>query len=119
MYLFIATIFIAELIIALAIIHYIIKADKYVLELNDKVVDLQPVIHKTLVAVNEFVITFGEKMENLFEFVQKKRNQYISRITKTLILYLLLFVFKGRCKRAAMLCQGLVLAKDYWDGLSA
>lgn len=119
MYLFIATIFIAELIIALTIVFYIIKADKFVLEYDNKLLNVRPKIQIGLLTVREFTLMLAEKTSSLFDFARKKRNEYILGAVKTVLIYLMLFLFKGKCKRAAALCQGIVLAKDFWESVSA
>ena len=119
MFLLIATIFIAELIIALTLISYILKADNYVIELDKQVVSVKPQIKAGLSGVREGVRIFKEKQGLFFEYVEKKRNQYIMKGVTTVLVYLLLFILKGRCKRAAAICNGLLLAKDVWDNISA
>lgn len=119
MFLFIATIFIAELIIALTLIAYIVKADKAVKSLQKDVIALKPQIKAGLEGVREGIHTVKEKQDWFFDFVRKKRNQYLVNSVKMILVYTLLFIFRGRCKKAAAICQGILIAKDVWDSVSA
>ena len=119
MFLFIATIFIAEIIIAITLISYIVKADYAVADLRKRVIAIKPQIKAGLTGVREGVNTVKEKQGLFVEYVEKKRNQYMMKALTTVLIYLLLFILKGRCKRAASICNGLLLAKDVWDNISA
>ena len=119
MFLFIATIFIAEIIIAITLNSYIVKADNAVVGVRKSVIALKPQIKAGLSGVRDGVHTVKEKQGLFFEYIEKKRNQYIIKAVTTVLMYLLLFILKGRCKRAASICNGLLLAKDVWDNISA
>lgn len=119
MFLFIATIFIAELIITLTLIAYIVKADKAVKMLQKDVISLKPQIKTALLQFRQGVSGIKEKQELLFELVERKRNQYLINIVKAVLIYLLLFIIKGRCKKAASICNAILLVKDVWDSVSA
>lgn len=119
MFLFIATIFIAELIIALTLIAYIVKADRAVKSLHKEAVALKPQIKAGLLGIREGVHIVKEKQSWLFEVIRQKRNQYVISAIKTVLVYLLLIIIKGRCKKAAAVCQTLLVVKDVWDSISA
>lgn len=119
MFLFIATIFIAELIIALTLISYIFKADKAVQDLRKEIISRKPQIKAGLLGVKEGIHLIREKQVHLFEIVKQKRNQYLISLAKMILVYLLLFIIKGKCKKAASICQGILLVKDVWDSISA
>lgn len=119
MFLFIATIFIAELIIALTLITYILKADKAVQDLRKEIIFRKPQIKAVLLGVREGIHIVREKQGLLFEIVKQKRNQYLISLAKMILVYLLLFIIKGKCKKAASICQGILLVKDVWDSVSA
>lgn len=119
MFLFIATIFIAELIIALTLISYIFKADKAVQDLRKEIISRKPQIKAGLLGVREGIHLVREKQVHLFEIIKQKRNQYLISLAKMIFVYLLLFIIKGKCKKAASICQGILLVKDVWDSISA
>lgn len=118
MYLFIATIFIAELIIAATFIFMIVKADRKVRELDNRVIEFKPVLKDYLKGFKKAVINFQNNVESFFSFIRKKRNQFTSKIIITVVMYAFLIFFKGRFKKAAAVFQTLVLLKDYWDELT-
>ena len=101
MFLFIATIFIAELIIALTLITYILKADKAVQDLRKEIIFRKPQIKAGLLGVREGIHIVREKQGLLFEIVKQKRNQYLISISKMILEYLLFFIIKVKCKKAA------------------
>lgn len=117
MYLFIATIFIAELIIASTIISKIVQADKWVCKFNEKVSQCRPDIHQCALFIKETVTCAKELVETITTVIKKKQEEFRLRVIKTLIIYALLLVMKSRFKKLATFCQYLVFAKDYWDGL--
>lgn len=117
MYLFIATIFIAELIIASTIISKIVQADKWVCKFNEKVSLCRPEIKNGINTIKDTVSCAKELVENFTTLIRKKQQEFRLRVIKTLIIYALLVVMKSRFKKLATFCQYLVFAKDYWDGL--
>ena len=117
MFLFIAIIFIAELIIAATLILFIVKADRAVVSLHRQAVAVRPQIKAVLEGVKAGIKEVNEKQEIVINYLRKKRNQWIVNMAKTIIVYLLLFLFKGKCKKAASICQGLLLVKDVWDSI--
>ncbi len=119
MFLFIAIIFIAEIIIALTLVSYIVKADNAVIKLKSDIISLRPQIKAGLEGLKDCIHIVKEKQLCFFEYLEKKRNQYIINIVKSIMVYALLFLLKGKCKKAASICNGILLAKDIWDGISA
>ena len=119
MFLFIATIFIAEMIITLTLIAYIIKADKAVLQVKSNLTKALPDIKTALNGVKSGVHILKEKRLWLFAYIEMKRNQYLFKAIKTILIYTLLFFLRGRCKKAASVCNGILLVKDILDGISA
>ncbi len=117
MFLFIATIFIAELIIAVTLILYIVRADRAVLKLNEQVEEYKPQIKAALEGIKEGIREINDKQEIVVEYLRKKRDQWLFKMLQTVLIYLLLFLFRGKCKKAASICQGLLLAKDVWDSI--
>ena len=90
---FFTIIFIAELIIAGWIISAILKADKCVCEVNQKVLDFQPVLKEQ---INQFQIAVNTVLlwvDYFAAFVTKKKEECISVCSKniiTTVLYLFL-----------------------------
>ncbi len=117
MYLFIATIFIAELIIAAFVIILILTADVKVCELNNKVSDFIPVIETSLKSFHDAVVNLQNTYNSILKFIAKKRKQLIKKIVTAALIYMLLIFCKGRFKKSAMIFQTLVLVKDYIDEL--
>lgn len=119
MYFFIAIIFIAELIIASTLISNIMKADKFVRNLNDKVAENRPKIEKFIFCFKDCVGCVKSSFEAATSFLKCKQREFKMRIVKMLIIYALLLVMKSKFKKLASVCKYLVWAKDYWDVLLA
>ncbi len=119
MYLFIAIIFIAELIIASSLISNIVKADKYVCAIDKKVTQSHPKTEKALFCFRESVRCLKSCFEASTEFLKCKQRELKMRIIKTLIIYALLLVIKSKYKKLAKAAKFIVFAKDYWDALLA
>lgn len=117
MYLFIAIIFIAELIIAATIISNINKADRFVCRISEKVSLSRPQTQKALLCFKECVICVQNSFEAATGFLKKKQHEFKMRIIKAIIIYALLIIMKSRFKKLATICQYLVFTKDCWDGL--
>ena len=115
MYLFIATIFIAEIIIALTLIALIVKADRFVLEMNQNVSIAALKIRIALLQLEEFVVVFGEKTALFFDFVRKKR----VKILNTLLFSFILFILRSKCKKISRICKGVNIAKSLIDSFLA
>ncbi len=119
MFLFIATIFIAELIIAGTLIVNILKADKAVKALNSELVGQKPQIKAILSGIREGIHEVKEKQSYFFDLIKKKREQYLINSLKLILTYLLLHFIKSRYKKASAICNGILLIKDVWDSVSA
>ena len=94
MYLFIAIIFIAELIIACTIINCIIKADRAVLKLNQCVTAFNPLAKICMQYARCLVSAFSRSFSNFVAYVEKKREQIIFKTILIIAIYSLLFIFK-------------------------
>ena len=119
MFLFIATIFIAELIIVWTVISKIVQADKAVKKLQKEIVALKPQLEKALVGARGGIHLVKEKKDSFFDILNKKRNRYIAGAVVTGALYLAIFVFKHKSRRIVQICQGALFVKEVWDRLSA
>jgi|GEM_PF-1222838 len=115
MYLFIATIFIAQLIIAGAVSAFIIKADKKVCIINDKVVKFMPALEVNLREAYDVVRNLKKTLYTILCIVDRKKQLFKLKLIKTFILYAVLICCKGRFKRAASVFNMLVLIKEYTD----
>lgn len=119
MFLFIATIFIAELIIVWTLISNIVKADKAIKKLHKDVVALRPQLSKVLVGFRGGIHIAKEKKDKFIEVVNKKSNRYIASILISGALYLALFIVRRKSKKVAQVVQSLLIAKEVWDGFLA
>lgn len=119
MYFFIAIIFIAELIIALHIISYIVKADKYVCRLNEQVKEWHPQIEAYLFYIKDCVSCAKSCVEAAISFIRCKRQEIVNRIIKSLLIYFLLVIMEKKFKKLSPAVKYIVFAKDYWDSISA
>lgn len=113
MYLFIAIIFTAELIIALTIISWIIKADKKIETYNKKLMKIRPCFEKIIKEVNFCINSFGEYYDCVINSLKKRQRQFHINLIKNIIMYLALFTLKGRYKKAAAFLQFAILFRDY------
>lgn len=119
MYLFIAIIFIAELIIALHVVFYVIKADKYVCSLNEKVKECHPQIKECLFSLKDAVSCAKNCVQAAINFIICKRQEFAERIIKTILIYILLLILEKKFKKLSPVVKYVVFAKDYWDSISA
>lgn len=119
MYLFIAIIFTAELIIAWTLVSNIRKADKYVCALSDKIIQNHVQTEKALFCFRDSVKCIKECFEASTEFLKCKQHEFKMKIIKTLLIYALLLIIKTKYKRLAKAAKFIVFAKDYWDALLA
>lgn len=115
MYLFIAIIFIAELIITITLITYIVKADKAVKKYNTAVMNSRGNFEKIIKDFNFCVTSFGEYYNGMIRSVKKKQRQFQINLLKNVAMYLSLFLLKGKYKRVAAFLQFAVLFHDYWQ----
>ena len=115
MYVFIATIFIAELIIAGTIIFLILKFDKKAQEFNIQASISGKELIKTTKEVKEILITAQGVIENVTSYISKKKNEFRQKLINLAMIYAILVVFKLRFKRAATVFQYALLAKEVWD----
>lgn len=119
MSLFIAIIFIAELIIVWTVVSHIVRADKYVCALNEKITQSRPKIESGLSCFKECVKCLKSTIEGARDFIECKKKEIRSRIIKALIIYALLLVMRTKFKKLAAACKFLVKAKDLWGALLA
>ncbi|MDR1168318.1 MAG: hypothetical protein LBK53_05445 [Heliobacteriaceae bacterium] len=115
MYLFIAAIFTAELIIAGALISFIVKADRKICTLNNQVTAFIPAFEDGLRKFYNIVHNLKGTLCSLFCLLQKKKNMYRFKLIKILVWYVILIFCKGKYKRAAVFFHLLVTAREFLD----
>ena len=94
MYIFIAIIFIAELIIALQLILLITKLDRKVCDLNECVTAFNPLAKTCMEYVRCMTSQFCTKVAKSIEFVKKQREKIVIKTIISVSIYSLLFIFK-------------------------
>lgn len=114
MYLFIAIILIAELIIATNIICLINKVDKKVLAFNEKLCIARPEICNYLKKFKDGVEKFVVGVHTLVKFGKKQRQKYTITMIQNLLIYLLLLSLKGKKKKYASVVRLAMSLGDYW-----
>lgn len=98
--LFFTIIFIAELIIAFWIISIILKCDKAVLDANQKVIALRPVIKSRINDVKMLINTAFLGIDYFAQFIEKKKNAVINALSKNIIIAVLFIVLNTGGKKA-------------------
>ncbi len=114
MYVFIATIFIAELIIAGFIIYMTLKLRKKINNFNEQVLKNQKITIATVKEFHEILRTAQNIMNKTVDFVSKKKKELRSKLLNLAIIYALLIFFKVKFKRAASILQYALLLRDFW-----
>lgn len=109
---FIAIIFIAELIIALNLVALIVKADKKVREYNVCVNAFNPLAEIALKYARCKVSEFNKSFGCVFEFIKKKKEQVIFKTVFMVSIYVLLIVFKIKMKKASKIYKLISVMRD-------
>lgn len=112
MYIFITIIFIAELIIALTVIGWIVKADKKVRYYNDCVDAFNPLAETVLQYARCKVSEFNKSFGCVFEFIKKKKEQVIFKTIFMVSIYLILILFKLKMKKASKIYKLIAVMRD-------
>ncbi|MCI1272985.1 MAG: hypothetical protein LKG27_00935 [Clostridiaceae bacterium] len=113
MYLLITIVFIAELIIALTLILSIVKADRYVTEMNTKIITGKNTAAVILVDIKKVVLNLRTGVNTLIDLIKRKKREYSLKVMQTVILYALMIFCKGKYKKAAIVFQLMVAINDY------
>lgn len=103
--LFFATFFIAELIIALAIINKLQKANKCVNALNESVCAYKDKIRSSFADIRRLLDTFNKEFARFKGLIKQKRHEYLYTILKTVVAYCGIFLLKGKYKKAILAYQ--------------
>lgn len=112
--LFFITFFIAELIIAMAVIIKIYQFNKYVNDLNSIVLSSQEPLRTLFVDFRVLFEYFNINFNKLRELITQKREEYILKVLKTTIFYTVFFFLKGKYKKAILAYQ---VFKEIFDGI--
>ncbi len=101
MYLFIATIFIAELIIAVTVINFIAKVDNKVCELNCCVEAFNPLAKICLQYTRCLATNFRANFDKVIKFIKHKKEQLFNKLIILIGIYIVLFLFRAKFKKYA------------------
>lgn len=110
---FFATFFIAELIIAIAIISKIYQLDKCVNKLNKLVVANKEQVRILFVDFRLLFEYFNKSITRIKEVIAQKRQEYLISALKTSIIYGSLFFLKGKYKKTVLAYQ---LIREFYEG---
>ncbi len=100
MYIFIAIIFVAELIIALQLIFFIRKADKKILDINDCVKEFNPLAKTFMQYVRCVSTDFSKKIKSGIDFVKKQNEKMIIKTVTSVAIYTVLIFFRMKKLKA-------------------
>ena len=117
MIIFITIVFIAELIIAGAIVGLIVKIDRRVNCINNQLTSAMPLIESGLCTLHNGILNLKKTLYNILCIIEKKKKTYTLKIVKTALLYLILVFCKNKYKKAAGIFQLVLLVSEYMDKL--
>lgn len=103
--LFFAIFFIAELIIAFAIIIRLYKLDRCVNSLNAKILSNRHKILFGMMEIREALERFVECFDRFRNIIRKKRREYTFRFIKTFVIYMSILLLKGKYKKTMFAYQ--------------
>lgn len=110
---FFVTFFLAELIIAFAVILKIYKFNKKVNKWNNLVSRNK---QKIKVALSDFRVAmeeFSSTLKKIREFISLKRQEYLLKVLKTILPYVCFFMLKSKYKKGVLAYQ---VIKEIYDG---
>lgn len=110
---FIATFFIAELIIAITVISKIYRLNKCINALNEFIVETQPLIGTLFVGIRELFEEFNQNIIKVKELITKKRQEYLLKTIKTSLIYCCIFFLKGKYKKTVLVYQ---IIREFYEG---
>lgn len=96
---FFTTIFIAELIIAMALISKIRKINRNVNELNACITFAKPLIGDILISIRELSEVFCLELNEFILLVKKKKQEYMLKMAQTTLMYAAIFLLRGKYRR--------------------
>jgi len=114
MKIFFVTFFIAELIIALAVIFKIRQLNKAVNKFNKTVTKNKYKIASKIEDFRYLCVDINRKIEETKEYIRQKRDEYLIKASKTILIYLGIFLLKGKYRKTIL---GYQLIKEVYAGL--
>lgn len=111
---FFATFFLAELIIAFAVIIKIYQFDREVISLNKQVLNYQVLIKPLLADFRVFLTELIESVIEIRAAIIKKKQEYLSRVLETSVMYGGIFLLKGKYKKTVFAYQ---MMKEIYEGI--
>src|SRR5574344_1514117 len=96
---FIATFFIFEIIIAMAIIIKLYKFDKKVISLEKEVKSQREVLKALFLKLRETLVKANEKVLSVEKIARKKEREFRFGLIKQLIVFLGIFLLKDKYKK--------------------
>ena len=111
---FFITFFIAELVIALAVILNIFKFNKAVNNWNNWLLANKDTLCSGLVGFRLIFTHFTKDLNKFKQLVARKRQEYLINILKTSLIYFGIFTLKGKYKKAILAYQ---VTKEIYEGL--
>ena len=117
MYLLISIVFIAELIIAAAIVSWLVKIDKKANEYTAQWITTEQDSINLIREFREILKTSQKVMKDAVDFVKKKKREFKRKLINLAIIYAILVIFRVRFRRATLLLQYLIIAQDLWKSI--
>lgn len=112
MYILIAIVFIAEIIIVANILFLIINADKKIQQLNLCVSAFNPLCKTCLQYARCLVANFNISSKKVIHFIKTKQQQIAYKILIMICIYVLLFLFKFKMKKASKIYKLICTIRD-------
>ena len=117
MYLLIAIVFIAELLIVGHLIGIFLKADRWACRTNKKISENSKKIIDIIVQVRMSSNMVKCYADMAVKFVKKQRRVMIWRLFRIFLLYLLIYIIKVKYKSGSKILKYAVLVKDVWENV--
>lgn len=112
MYILIAIVFIAELIIAFNLINLIVKADKKVCELISIVEAFKPLAETFMQYARCKASELNKTFEKAINFIRKKQEQIVFKTIIMIAIYAVLIVFKIKFQKASKIYKLIAVMRD-------
>lgn len=106
-------IFLAEIVLALAVILNLYRLDRSVIKLSKQFLCANSLIKPIFFDIREFLAELTRDINEFAVILGKKRDEYFLKSAKTLLAYLLIFSLKGKYKKTFIACQ---FAKEIYEG---
>lgn len=94
MYLLIAIVFIAELIITFTVVRFLWATDKKVCKLNEQLLASRNSIMEELRKFRKNIHVLEKWVNCVINYVEKKKEEYILKFIKTILIYALIFIIE-------------------------